>query len=392
MKPVYIVAYSRTPIGSFGGSLATLTATELGRQSVTAALNKSGIEAGSIEEIIYGNVCQANVGQAPARQVALGAGLRDETITSTINKVCASGMKAIALGSQAIELDQNGLIIAGGMESMSNIPFYLPALRWGNKYGNTSAIDGLSRDGLTDVYTQQAMGVFADATAKEFNISREAQDEYAINSYKRAEIATLNGKFKNEIDAVSIPQRKGDPILMVEDEEFRKVQFDKIPGLRPAFTKDGTVTAANASTINDGAATVILASEEIVKKHQLTPIARIVSYADAEQAPEWFTTAPTEAAPKALRRAGLSVSEIDYFEVNEAFSVVAMAFIQKMNIDAARTNIYGGAVALGHPLGCSGARIVCTLISALHNEGGRYGLAAICNGGGGASAMVIERL
>ena len=392
MKPVYIVSRSRTPIGSFGGSLTSLSATELGIQSVTAALTKAGIDSTWIDELIYGNVCQANVGQAPARQVALGAGLRPEVVTSTINKVCASGMKAIALGSQSIELGQSEFVVAGGMESMSNIPFYLPNLRWGNKYGNTSAIDGLAQDGLTDVYTQQAMGVFADATAKEFGISREAQDEYAINSYKKAEIATLSGKFKNEIDAVGIPQRKGDPVLMTEDEEFRKVNFDKISSLRPAFTKDGTVTAANASTINDGAATFVLASEETVKKYNLSPIARIVAYADAEQAPEWFTTAPTEAAPKALRRAGLSISDIDYFEVNEAFAVVAMAFIQKMGIEASRTNIYGGAVALGHPLGCSGARIVCTLLSALQNEGGRYGLAAICNGGGGASAMVIEKL
>lgn len=392
MKPVYIVAATRTPIGSFGGVFNSLSATSLGTHSIIASLNKAGINPAAIEEVIYGNVCQANLGQAPARQAALGAGLANEVVTSTINKVCASGMKAVALGSQAIELDQNSLIVTGGMESMSNIPYYLPNMRWGNKYGNVQALDGLAKDGLTDVYTQQAMGVFADATAGELGISREAQDEYAIQSYKKAAAATLEGKFANEIASVAVPQRKGDPVLITEDEEFKNVSFEKIAGLKPAFTKDGTVTAANASTINDGAATLILASEEKVKQLNLKPIARIVSYADAELAPEWFTIAPTEAAPKALRRAGLTKDQIDFFEVNEAFATVALAFIQKMHIDPAKTNIYGGAVALGHPLGASGARIICTLLSALHNEGGKYGLAAICNGGGGASAIVIEKL
>jgi len=392
MKSVYIVSVSRTPIGSFGGALSSMQATDLGAHSIRAALNKISLDPMAIEEVIYGNVCQANLGQAPARQAALGAGLSPEVVTSTINKVCASGMKATALGSQSIELGQNGLIVTGGMESMSNIPFYLPNMRWGQKYGHVQALDGLAKDGLTDVYAQQPMGVFADQTAKEFKISREEQDEYAINSYKKVQIATLEGKYSAEIDPIGIPQRRGEPILMTEDEEFKNVNFEKIAGLRPAFSKDGTVTAANSSTINDGAATLVLASEEKVKQYNLTPLARIVSYADAEQAPEWFTTAPTEAAPKALKRAGLTLNDMDFYEVNEAFAVVAMTFIQKMKIDPAKVNIYGGAVALGHPLGCSGARIITTLLSALRNESGKYGLAAICNGGGGASAVVIERL
>jgi len=392
MKDVFIVSVSRTPIGSFGGSLAGFSATDLGAASIKDAYTKIGLDPNEIQEVYYGNVVQANAGQAPARQAAIKAGLKNTVITTTVNKVCASGMKSVALAAMAIQTGQSDLMVAGGMESMSNIPFYLPNMRWGSKFGSVQAVDGLQRDGLVDVYGGKAMGVFADATAEKYNISREEQDAFAIQSYKRAAEATLNGKFKNEIGPVSIPQRKGDPVLFSEDEEFKNVFFDKVPGLRPAFTPTGTVTAANASTINDGASTLILASAEKVKELNLKPLARIVSFADAEHEPEWFTTAPVEAAPIALQRAGLTTDQIDYFEVNEAFSVVALNFAKSLNISQDKMNIYGGGVSLGHPLGSSGSRILVTLVSVLQNEGGKYGLAAICNGGGGASSMVIERV
>lgn len=339
-----------------------------------------------------GNVVSANLGQAPARQAALGAKLPYSVPCTTVNKVCSSGLKSVMFGAQAIQLGQADIILAGGMESMSNIPFYVPGARWGYKYGNGEFIDGLAKDGLTDVYNQTAMGVSADKTAEKYKISREAQDEFAIESYKRSQEATKAGKFKNEIVPVEIAQRKGPALLIDQDEECFKVDFTKIPGLRPAFTPDGTVTAANASTINDGAAALILASEEAVKKYGLKPIARIVSYADAEQDPMWFTTSPTLAAPKAIERAGLTQKDINYYEVNEAFAVVTMAFEQTLDIDHAIVNVNGGACALGHPLGASGARILSTLIHVLQDQHGRYGLATLCNGGGGASAIIVEKV
>jgi acetyl-CoA C-acetyltransferase len=392
MKEVFLVSAVRTPIGSFGGVLSTIGATHLGAAAIRGALERAGVAPDQVNEVFMGNVVSANLGQAPARQAARFAGLPDNIPCTTINKVCASGMKSITLGAQSIMLGLNDIVVAGGMENMSQIPYYMPNARWGYKYGNGELVDGLAKDGLTDVYNQKAMGVCADATAAKYNISREAQDAFAIDSYKRAAEATSQGWFKDEIIPVSIPQRKGDPVLVSEDEEYKKVQFDKIPGLRPAFTPDGTVTAANASTINDGASALILASAEAVQRYGLKPIAKIRGFADAEQAPEWFTTTPTIAAPKALKMAGLDVSEIDYFEVNEAFAVVTMAFEQVMGITHDRTNVFGGAVAIGHPLGSSGSRIVTTLNNVLHQKGGKYGLAAICNGGGGATAIVIERV
>lgn len=392
MKDVFIVAAKRTPLGSFGGVLAELSATQLGAEAIKAAILQAGISSDLIDEVFMGQVCQANAGQAPARQAALGSGISVHTPATTVNKVCASGMKAILFGAQSIQLDQNKLVVAGGMESMSNIPYYLPKARWGYKYGNAELVDGLAKDGLTDAYDQCAMGVCADATATKYQITREEQDAFAIASYQKAAEATQKGWLAAEIAPVSIPQRKGDPLLVTEDEEYKRVQFDKIPGLRPAFTKDGTVTAANASTINDGAAALVLADEETVKKGGLKPLARIVSYADAAHEPQWFTTAPTLAAPKALQRAGLTLADIDCFEVNEAFAVVTQAFIKELSVAPEKVNIFGGAVALGHPLGASGARIVVTLLNALTHTQGRYGLATLCNGGGGASAIVIERL
>jgi acetyl-CoA C-acetyltransferase len=339
-----------------------------------------------------GNVVSANLGQAPARQAARFAGLPDSVPCTTLNKVCASGMKAITFGAQSVMLGINDIVVAGGMENMSQIPYYIPNARWGYKYGNTELIDGLAKDGLTDVYDQNAMGVFADRTAAKYGITREQQDAYAIDSYKRTAEATGNGYLASEIVPVEIPQKKGDPLRILDDEEYRKVVFDKIPGLRPAFTPDGTVTAANASTINDGATALILASESAVKRLGLKPIAVIRGFADAEQAPEWFTTSPTVAAPKALKMAGLNIQDISYFEVNEAFSVVSLAFEKILEVNHEKNNIFGGAVSLGHPLGASGARIVTTLCNVLQQKDGKYGLAAICNGGGGASALVIERL
>ena len=338
-----------------------------------------------------GNVVSANLGQAPARQAAKYAGLPDSVNCTTVNKVCASGMKAAAYGAQSILLGHADIVVAGGMESMSQIPYYVPKARFGYKYGNGELIDGLAKDGLVDVYDQQAMGIYADRTAAKYGFSREQQDAFAIRSYKNSAATTEGGQFKNEIIPVEVASRKGN-FMMTEDEEYKNVMFEKIPTLRPAFSKDGTVTAANASTINDGASALVLVSGEMVKKLNLKPIARIVSFADGEQAPEWFTTAPTIAAPIALKRAGLTLNDIDYFEVNEAFAVVPMAFAKVMDFDPEKMNVFGGACSLGHPLGCSGARILTTLNNVLHQKNGRYGMAAICNGGGGASAMIIERL
>ena len=392
MKSVFIVSAVRTPIGSFGGMLSGIGATHLGAEAIKGALAKSGVQADQVDEVLMGNVVSANLGQAPARQAAVFAGLPANVPCTTINKVCASGIKSITLGAQSIMLGINDIVVAGGMENMSQIPYYIPNARWGHKFGNGELVDGLSKDGLTDVYNQQAMGVCADNTATKYEISREEQDAYATESYKRAASATEAGLLKDEIVPVSIPQRKGDPIVMNEDEEFKKVKFEKIPALRPAFSKDGTVTAANASTINDGAAAVILASEEAVKKYGLTPVAKIRGFADAEQEPEWFTTTPTIAAPKALEMAGVEKSDIDFFEVNEAFSVVALAFEKLLEVDHDKNNVFGGAVSIGHPLGASGARIITTLNNVLQQKDGNLGLAAICNGGGGATAMVLEKV
>ncbi len=392
MKDVFIVSAVRTPIGSFGGSLSGLSATALGSRAIEGALEAAQVSPDLIEEVFMGNVVSANLGQAPARQAALGAKLPFEVPCTTVNKVCSSGLKSVMFGAQAIQLGLADMIIAGGMESMSNIPYYVSGARWGLKFGNGELIDGLSRDGLTDVYNQTAMGVSADKTAEKYKISREAQDAFAIESYQRSQAATQNGSFKKEIVPVEIAQRKGPALLINQDEECFKVDFAKIPGLRPAFSPDGTVTAANASTINDGASALVLASEDAVKKYGLKPIARIVSYADAAQDPFWFTTSPTIAAPKAMERAGLKKNDINFYEVNEAFAVVTMAFEQTLDVDPAIVNIHGGACALGHPLGASGARILTTLIHVLHEQNGRYGLATLCNGGGGASALIVERV
>ncbi len=392
MKPVYIVSAVRTPIGSFGGILSPFTAVQLGTMAIKGALEKANVKAENVDEVLMGNVVSAGLGQAPARQAALGAGIPQGVPCTTVNKVCASGMKTVMFGAQSIMLGQNDIVVTGGMESMSNIPYYIPKARWGYKYGNNELIDGLYNDGLMDAYGLMPMGVCADNTAKKYNISREEQDAFAIQSYKRAAEATSTGAFKEEIIPVSIPQRKGDPVIVSEDEEYKKVMFEKIPSLRPAFNKDGTVTAANASTINDGASSLILASEEAVKKYGLKPIAKILAFADAAQAPEWFTTTPPLAAKKALKMAGMSTADIDYFEVNEAFSVVTMAFNRDMGLKEDKVNVFGGAVAIGHPLGASGARIVTTLNNVLHQKDGNVGLAAICNGGGGASSMIIEKV
>lgn len=392
MKPVYIVSAVRTPMGSFGGMLSGFTAPQLGSKAIIGALDAANLNSDHVDEVFFGNVVQANVGQAPARQAAIGAGLPNTVPATTVNKVCSSGMKSIMFGAQSIMLGHSDVVVTGGMESMSNIPYYIPKARWGYKFGGGEFVDGLQKDGLVDAYNHQAMGVCADATAEKFGISREEQDEFAINSYKKAEAATNEGRFKNEIVPVEIPQRKKDPILMTEDEEYKKVRFDKIPALRPAFSKDGTVTAANASTINDGASALILASEEAVAKYGLHPIAKIIGFADAAHEPEWFTTAPTLAAPKALQRAGLTIADVGLFEVNEAFSVVTMAFNKTLDVDPAKVNVNGGAVSLGHPLGASGARIVTTLNHALHQNDAEIGCATLCNGGGGASAIVLQKV
>jgi acetyl-CoA C-acetyltransferase len=388
-RTVYIVSAVRTPIGSFGGSLKDFSATQLGAIAIKAAVEKAGLRPDQIEEVYMGNVIQANVGQAPARQASKYAGLPDQVICTTVNKVCASGMKAIAQAAQDILLGDADIIVAGGMESMSNVPFYVPNMRWGNKYGDTKLIDGLSRDGLTDVYNSQAMGNFAELCAKECKISREDQDAFAIESYKRSQAAWADGKFDNEVVPVEIVTKKGSTVFAKDEEPFN-VKFDKIPELKPAFIKEGTVTAANASTMNDGAAALVLMSKEKADALGIKPLAVIKSYADAEQSPEWFTTTPSLAVPKAVAKAGLKMTNIDFVELNEAFSVVGIANTQKMNLDAAKVNVHGGAVSIGHPLGCSGARIIVTLINVLKQNGGKIGAAGICNGGGGASAMVIE--
>jgi len=393
LKEVYLVSTVRTPIGSFNGSLASITATQLGATAIKGALQKINLDPNEVQEVYMGNVISSNVGQAPARQAAVLAGLPYSVQCTTVNKVCASGMKAMMFAAQSIMLGYSDVVVAGGMESMTNIPFYLDKARFGGYgYGNGVLIDGLVRDGLTDAYDNSAMGTCADRTAEKYGLTREEQDAFAIESYTRSKNATESGKFKNEIVGVEIPQRKGDPIMVTEDEEYKKVDFSKIPTLRAVFTPNGTVTAANASTINDGASASILMSGEKVKELGLTPIARIVAFADAEQEPQWFTTAPTIAAPKALKRAGLTKNDIDFFEVNEAFSAVTMAFNKELDLDPKNVNVNGGAVSLGHPLGCSGARIVTTLSNVLQQNNGKYGLAAICNGGGGASAIIIENL
>ncbi len=393
IQNVYIVAAVRTPIGRFGGALASLSAVQLGSIAIKGALEKAGVDAAEVNEVYMGNVVSANLGQAPARQAALGAGIGQNVPCTTINKVCSSGMKSVMMGAQSIMLGQNDVVVAGGMESMSNIPYYVPDARWGAKYGDRKLVDGLSKDGLTDAYDQRAMGFCADATAAKYEITREEQDAYAIRSYQRSAEATESGAFKEEIVPVPVPQRRGEPVMVTEDEEYKAVKFDKIPSLRPAFDREnGTVTAANASTINDGAAALILVSEAKLKELGLTAQARIVSFADAAHAPEWFTTAPTLAAPLALERAGLQMSDMDSLEVNEAFAVVPMAFAHDLDVDQEKMNVFGGGVSLGHPLGASGARIIVTLNNVLHQRGGKYGLATLCNGGGGASAIVIEKV
>lgn len=392
MKKVYIVSAVRTPMGSFGGSLSSLTAPQLGSIAIKGALEKAKVSSANIDEVYFGNVCQANVGQAPARQAALGAGIGNNVPCTTINKVCSSGMKSVMFAAQSVMLGHVDILVAGGMESMSNIPYYIPKARWGHKFGGGEIVDGLQKDGLTDVYNQKAMGTSADATAVKFDISREQQDAFAIQSYERAAAATEAGKFKEEIVAVNVPQRRGDDLIIAEDEEYKKVRFDKIPTLRPAFGKEGTATAANSSTINDGASAIIVASEDAVQKFGLTPIAEILSFADAAHEPEWFTTAPTLAAPKALQRAGLTKDDVDFFEVNEAFSVVTLAFNKELGISEDKVNVNGGAVSLGHPLGASGARILTTLNHVLHQNDGEIGCATLCNGGGGASAIVIKKV
>ncbi len=390
-KKVVIVAAARTPIGSFMGALSTVSAPLLGATAIKGALAQINLDPSLVDEVIMGNVVQAGVGQAPARQAALHAGLPNSVIATTVNKVCASGMKAVMQGAQAILAGDTQIVVAGGMENMSMIPHYTH-LRSGYKFGPATMVDGMQRDGLSDAYDNNAMGVSADLCATEYNITREAQDAFAIQSYERSARAWDAGKFDNEVVPVAVPQRRGEPVIVSKDEEYTNVKLDKIPSLKPAFTKEGTVTAANASTINDGAGAVILMSEEKALEMGLTPLAYIKSYADAAQEPIWFTTAPAKALPKALEKVGLSVADVDFFEFNEAFSVVGLANAQILGLDASKVNVNGGAVSLGHPLGCSGVRIIITLINVLKQNNAKLGAAAICNGGGGASAIVIERL
>jgi acetyl-CoA C-acetyltransferase len=392
MKEVYIVSAVRTPLGSFGGSLSGIPATRLGAVAIKSALEKAGVDPKEVDEVFMGNVLQANLGQAPARQAAIFAGLPNTVPCTTINKVCASGMKAIMLGAQTIMAGSNDVVVAGGMENMSQVPYYLEQARTGYRLGHGAVVDGLVKDGLTDVYNNYHMGNAAELCAKECNISREDQDNYAIQSYKRAAKAWSEGKFADEVVPVEIPQKKGEPIFFKEDEEYKQVKFDKIPELRPVFVKEGTVTAANASTINDGAAAVVLMSKEKAEALGVKPLAVIRGFADAAQEPEWFTTAPAKAMPLAIQKAGIKLEDVDFFEFNEAFSVVAIANNQKLNLNPEKVNVNGGAVSLGHPLGCSGARVIVTLINVLKQNNGRIGAAGICNGGGGASAMVIERV
>jgi acetyl-CoA C-acetyltransferase len=389
MKEVVIVSATRTPIGSFGGSLASLSATQLGSIVIKSAIEKVGLKPDQIQEVYMGNVLSANLGQAPATQAAIFAGLPPLPST-TVNKVCASGMKAIMLAAQSIALGQNDIVVAGGMECMSNVPYYLDKARNGYRLGNGQITDGLIKDGLWDVYNDYHMGSAAELCAAECNISREEQDIFAIESYKRSQKSQSEGKFKQEITPVELKDKKGEVTLFTEDEEPKAVKFDKIPSLKPVFKKDGTVTAANASTLNDGAAAVVLMSKEKADELGIKPMAKILSYADAQQAPEWFTTSPSKAIPLALYRGGLSAQEIDFFEINEAFSVVSIANNQLLKLNPEKVNINGGAVSLGHPLGASGARIIVTLLHVLQQNNGKYGVAGICNGGGGASAMVLE--
>ncbi|MER3471695.1 MAG: acetyl-CoA C-acyltransferase [Chitinophagaceae bacterium] len=391
-KQVYIVSAVRTPIGSFGGALKDVPATKLGATAIKAAIERAGVTPDQVDEVLMGCVIQANLGQAPARQAAKYAGLPDKVICTTVNKVCASGMKAIAQGAQSILLGDADIVVAGGMENMSAVPFYVENLRWGNKYGSTSMIDGLQKDGLTDCYSTLAMGCAADIIAAEDKVSREEQDAFATESYKRSQAAWEAGKFKDEVVPVEIPSKKGDPVVVAKDEEPWNVKFDKIASLKPAFSKEGTVTAANASTMNDGAAAVVLMSKEKADESGIQPMAIIRSYADAEQEPAYFTTTPSIAVPKAVQKAGLKMSDVDYVELNEAFSVVGIVNTKRMNLNPEKVNVNGGAVSLGHPLGCSGARIVVTLINVLKQNGGKIGAAGICNGGGGASAMIIENV
>jgi acetyl-CoA C-acetyltransferase len=388
-KTVYIVSAVRTPMGAFMGGLASVPATQLGATAIKGALQKANIDPALVNEVFMGNVLQAGVGQAPARQAAIGAGLPNSVPCTTINKVCASGMKAIMLGTQSILAGDNQIVVVGGMENMSQTPHYVDG-RNGTKFGNITMLDGITKDGLLDVYSKVPMGNCAELCATKYEITREQQDEFAINSYKRAASAWQAGKFNDEIVGVAVPQRKGDPIMITEDEEYKNVFLDKIPALRPAFDKEGTITAANASTLNDGASALILASEEAVKAHGLTPLAKIVSYADAAHEPEWFTTAPSLAIPKALEKANLSINHIDYWELNQAFSVVGLANMKILGLNPEKVDVNGGAVALGHPLGNSGSRVIVTLLHVLKQNNGKLGAAAICNGGGGASAMIIE--
>jgi acetyl-CoA C-acetyltransferase len=388
---VVIVSAVRTPIGSFMGSLSSLTATQLGAAAIKGAMDKINLDPALVQEVFMGNVVQAGVGQAPARQAALGAGLPDTVPATTVNKVCASGMKAVMQAAQAIALGDADVVIAGGMESMSNIPHYVH-MRSGTKFGPATLMDGMQKDGLVDAYDNNAMGTCADLCATEYNFSREDQDAFAIKSYQRSAKAWADGKFKDEVVPVEVPQRRGEPVLVSEDEEYKNVQMDKIASLRPAFTKDGTVTAANASTINDGAGAMVLMSEAKAKELGLTPLAYIKGYADAAHEPKWFTTAPAKALPKAIAKAGIDIKDVDYFEFNEAFAVVGLANMKILGLNDSNVNVNGGAVSLGHPLGCSGVRILITLLNVLRQNDAKIGAAAICNGGGGASAMVIERI
>ena len=391
MKEVVIVSAKRTPIGSFGGTLSGLSAVELGTLAIKGAVSAIQLDTASVDEVFMGNVVSAGLGQAPARQAAIGAGIPDTVPCTTVNKVCASGLKSVSLGAQSIQLGLNDIVIAGGMENMSSIPYYLPKARYGYKYGNGAVIDGLLNDGLWEAYNSCPMGNCADNTAKEMNISREEQDRYAIQSYERSADAWSQGKYSNEVIPVEIPQRKGDPVIFDQDEEYTKVKFEKIPALRPVFNNDGTVTAANASTINDGACALVLMSREKAEELGLQVLATVLGYADAAKDPMWFTTAPSDAIPLALKRAGIDASQVDYYEINEAFSAVALANNIELGLDESNVNVNGGAVAIGHPLGASGARILTTLINVLDQNDAKIGVAGICNGGGGATAMVIQR-
>jgi acetyl-CoA C-acetyltransferase len=392
MKDVVIVSAVRTPIGSFGGALSGISAPKLGATAISAAITKAGIQPKDVEEVLMGNVLQAGTGQAPARQAAIYAGISENVPCTTINKVCSSGMKAIMMAAQSIKAGDADIIVAGGMENMSAVPHYLQNGRNGTKLGNMPLIDGLVHDGLTDVYNDQHMGVCAELCASEHQISREEQDNFALESYRRSAAAWEAGKYKNEVVAVRVPQRRGDDLIIDTDEDFSKVRHDKVPSLRPVFKKEGTITAANASNINDGACALVIMSAEKAAEMQLSPLAKITGYADAAHEPKWFTTAPAKALPKALKKAGIEIDQVDYFEFNEAFSVVGLANMKILGLDASKVNVNGGAVSLGHPLGASGARIVNTLLSVLEQNNGKIGAAAICNGGGGASALVIEKI